>query len=795
MKKIQFNFLTVTALLLFCAVGMQAQKSKVGTWKSYMAYQNAILVAETPNRVFAVYKGMYNDGKEHDDGSLFSYSLEDREIKTYSFEDGLNDVRIVQLAYAPIVKALIIVYENSNIDLFYGKNNVFNVSSIKDNIKYPNKSINSINIIGKYAYLAANFGVAVLDLERREIQIEYRLDVNTTALCQIGDYFFVSTSDGLKKAPVSTVNLIDKENWQKVELQYEGNTKAIEKMVVFKEQLVFYDSSKNKVYYLTKDGAVKQLYNGWCRQLTMLNDQLVLSTNDATYFYTDLGAQGTKINITSNSISSYNSENTYWIAQPVANHVDPALTGLIEVKKEKNSSEYTIATAGIKVNSPLRNYCFFMTYESDKLLVTGGSRLADRMNIEGTFMIYENGKWLSVDDKILPQKTGTRWCRDFISATVDPRDPHRYFVGGWGEGLFEFRDTTFVNLHSYKNTNNALQTANPNYYPESYVRIEGLAYDKNNNLYVLNQLASNGIGILTADNRWIPVSYPPVSNAHPGKILIDRNNQKWITFLRLTTGVMVFDDNNTIENTNDDTYYFSNRFVDQQGADIKAINYLCIAEDKNGVIWVGTDNGPISFSSAAQVGRGECNRVISTDQYGSGYRLLEGIRINAIAVDGANRKWMGSDNSGVFVVDNSGENLKVENFTTSNSSLISNSISSIAINNKTGEVFIGTNLGIVSYMNEAIEGSSDYSGIHAYPNPVKPSRDSQVIITGMMANSTVKITDMAGNMMNQGISLGGQYSWNCANRAGETVKSGIYLVFATLPDGSQGVVTKIMVIK
>jgi hypothetical protein len=64
-----------------------------------------------------------------------------------------------------------------------------------------------------------------------------------------------------------------------------------------------------------------------------------------------------------------------------------------------------------------------------------------------------------------------------------------------------------------------------------------------------------------------------------------------------------------------------------------------------------------------------------------------------------------------------------------------------------------------------------------------------------MANSTVKITDMSGNLINQGVSLGGQYQWNCANRSGAIVKAGIYLVFAALPDGSQGVVTKIMVIK
>jgi hypothetical protein len=146
-------------------------------------------------------------------------------------------------------------------------------------------------------------------------------------------------------------------------------------------------------------------------------------------------------------------------------------------------------------------------------------------------------------------------------------------------------------------------------------------------------------------------------------------------------------------------------------------------------------------------------------------------------------------------VDNSGETLTVENFNKSNSSLISDNVTSIAINNQTGEVFIGTDIGLVSYQGDAIEGKPDYSNVYAFPNPVYPMRNNQVIITGLMQNSTVKITDMAGNLIKEATSMGGQYTWNCTNVRGEVVKAGIYLVFAATPDGSQGVVTKIMVIK
>jgi hypothetical protein len=800
MKKNRFNPIMVTCLLLLFSMTVQAQKSKIGTWKTYLAYQEAILTTETPNHVFAVYKGAYNDGKTYNDGVLLSFSKEDNEIATYSFNEGLNDMGIVQMGYCSETKVLVLVYSNANIDLFLGKNDVFNISSMKDK-GLTNKNINSLEIIGKYAYISTGFGIVVVDTERREIKTECKLNTDTKAVCQWGDYLYAATTEGIIRAPISS-NLMDRENWKPFdELKYDGNKSRIEKMAIFKDQLIFYDGSYG-ICRATKEGQVTSLFQGMCRQITVLNEQLILCLYNVIYFYTDFDKRETTAEITAASITSYNSKDTYWIARPMVSWDDLSQTGLLSIRKETGSNGHSVLKSAIKVDSPLRNHCFALTYTADKLLVTGGSV---NTGISGTFMIYENGKWTNFDDRAIAKKTGLNydgapWCRDFISAVVDPRDSHHYFVGSFVEGVYEFQDTTFIKLHTYTNTDGALQTILPNNrYPQFYVRAAGLAYDRNSNLYVVSTEIQNVLSVLTNDNKWKSFYYSDMVEAWAYQILITRKNLKWITKYRgssvSTIGIWVLDDNNTIDDPTDDTAYFSRTFKDQQERVINAQTYSCIAEDLDGTIWVGTDVGPITFTSPSQVAAGICNRIVSTDQQNEGFYIMENRFVTAIAVDGGNRKWIGTKGDGIFIVDNSGGTWTTKNFNTRNSNLISDNITAIAINNKTGEVFIGTDKGLVSYMGDAIEGASDYSKVYAYPNPVKPGSNNLVTVTGLVSNSTIKITDVAGNLINQGISIGGQYTWNCTNFSGAIVKAGIYLVFATLPDGSRGVATKIMVIK
>jgi hypothetical protein len=764
-------------ILFFCLLIAAFQidsQAQTGTWKTYMAYQNATIVAETPHLVFAVY-----------DGSLVSYNPEDEEVRTYTNQQGLHDVDIQYMVYSPGANALVLVYANANIDIFMKAGDVYNLSFIKDNTFLRDKTVYNLEMIGDYAYLSTAFGIVVVDVKRKEIKDTYSLGAETKSVSRRGDYLYAATVDGIKKAAVSS-NLLDKDNW----ITFDETTSSeylssVTKMLIFKDRLVYLQWGD--AFYLTENGEVAYLTNGPISQMTVLNDQLILLRSTDILFYTDF-EKVTNIPITAHSIDCRNAKNHYWLGL--------GESGLTGITKQTGSSEYNLVTSEIKIDSPKRNLNFFMKYVNNKLLIVGGGRGADRNNTPGTFMVREDNKWYNFDEKAISEKTGLA-CSDFMSVEVDPANPNHYFVASWGEGLYEFEDNEFVKLYSYKNS--SLQTALPDFKPDNFVRVDGLAFDNQNNLYMVNGGVPNGLSVFMDQKEWKNTYFPPLASSDPNKILISKDNLKWLNFWRgERSGIMVIDDKNTVSDVSDDQYAYSNRFVDQQGNDIGATAYLCMAEDLNeNTIWVGTDNGLISFSSAAQVGRGECYRVVSSDSYGENFYLLEGLRITSIAIDGGNRKWIGTDGSGVFVVNQStGTNaIQVENYTTENSYLISDRINSIAINQETGEVFIGTDKGLCSYMGEAITGKSDYSNVYAMPNPVRPATDNQVLITGLMQNSTVKITDITGHLIQEGKSLGGQYIWNCRDRRGAIVKAGIYLVFAATPDGGQGVVSKMMVIK
>jgi hypothetical protein len=369
-------------------------------------------------------------------------------------------------------------------------------------------------------------------------------------------------------------------------------------------------------------------------------------------------------------------------------------------------------------------------------------------------------------------------------------------------------DTTVVAL--YLPNNSPLRSAAPSN-PDNYTRTDAAMYDEQGNLWVLNAGGElNNVHVINPQGEWHSfnllnsITREIIRLETPGEMVVDRRNSqwKWIPLCRWNTGIVLLQDNGTPTNNSDDKAYYRTQWVDQFNNQLIPEYIYSIAQDHDNTLWVGTSRGLFTIPAHVDFTQSnKCEKIIIRRNDGTNLVdfLLDNEQINCIVVDGANRKWIGTANSGIFLIDittdqDNGEVVNtVAHFTTDNSLLPSNNILSIAIQESTGEVFIGTSNGLVSYMSDAVEPEENFENIYAYPNPVYPTYKGLIIIKGLMANTQVRIIDGSGNAVAILHSNGGEAIWDGNNSFGQRVASGIYTAVCNTIDGQAYGYVKVMI--
>ncbi len=780
-----FNYFIAVIGLLFFPQLSEAQSNK--DWNTYLAYHEATGVAETNERVFVL-----------ENGALYSYGKNDGDIILYSKQNELSDTDISLIKYGPDMRTLIIVYSNGNIDLY--KDGFKNIPHLKNSSNVQSKTVNDIYFYKHFAYFSTDFGVLVMNLEKQEISDTYKLDKKVNSVCILGDSIIASAKEGLFKAHTKA-NLVDANVWEKKILSNADLNKedAIIRMKLFKDHLIFCVKNAG-IYYETPEGEIKMLMNqSYIKDITVQNKELLAYTSDYLYIYSELDNPIYVNAGTIEDVTSLKEDGKYWIAS--------GTNGLIGIQRNSDN-QFTKFVSDITINSPKRNYDAFMTMHNDRLLIAGGGRYLDRFLWPGTFMIYENKEWNNFDESIADNeiiKLIGSHSRDYVGVAVDPDDENHYYIATYGEGVIELKNNEFVKLHNMNNSTltacvtkkDPVTGADTGIPDPNYVRIGSVCFDNKKNLWVTCR-AKNAINVLKANGEWTSLYYSPLNFVDKiDKILITSKGHKWVNVPYDDAKIVVIDDKGTIDDTSDDVCNSFNSFIDAQsntGGSIKPGEFLCMTEDKNGTIWIGTNIGLLKCSTPSNaIDRPEqlsCSRLVRDGEF----YFLSGESVTAIAVDADNQKWIGTISQGVFLINEDGTET-IYNFHTDNSPLLSNTINSIAVNNKTGEVFFGTNSGLVSFNSGVTSGKSPFSDVYAFPNPVRPEHNDKVTITGLTNNANVKITDINGNLIYQGRAVGNQLVWNCRSSNGNRVATGVYLVLATTSDASESVVAKIAVVK
>ena len=714
---------------------LEAQNVALGEWKDYWSYNSPSYISEENDRIYCV-----------SNGGLFFINKHDKTINRLSRVTGLSDINIKQVAHSYGSNTTIIIYENCNIDLLRN-NHIINISDIKRTVVSGIKSINNISIRENTAYLSSSLGLIVIDLLRAEIKETYTIglqneNIMINGCAFLGDSIIVATNNGLYRANINSPNLSDLNSWTLYDTSYN-----VCDNIIASNNMLFLDTSKHIISMSFNNNTLIQT----------LSDSIQINT---TNYFSHSKFENLKY-------SWLDNENNLWVADSV--------NGLLKFSAYEYQESYD-------PEGPVRNEIYSLEYEENKLYLCHGGHINFSANSsinDGVSIKNNYDDWTNYDR----YKLGN--AKDILEVAV--QNGTEYYAS-WNYGISEMRDGEFVVKHGFANTNGALDTC---WYSTNRIRVSDIKFDSHGNLWALSSEVNHPIVVKTPNGSWHSFSM----NQNPvglflDDLLIDRYNQKW-GVLAKGNGVFVFTENNTLEDPSDDMYKVLTTNIG--GGNLPSLQAYSLAEDLNGEIWVGTDKGVAVFYNPEAVFSEynfDAQQILITEgDYGQ--YLLNEEKIKCLAIDGANRKWIGTEKSGVFLLSEDGQK-EILHFTKNNSPLFSDNIIDITINHQSGEVFIGTNVGLISYRSDATKGSFSQSKTHVFPNPVNKNYAGPIAINGLFANANVKITDMAGNLVFETTANGGQAIWSGKNRDGERVSTGVYLVFSTDPYGEQKAVSKIL---
>jgi hypothetical protein len=764
----------IVILLSFLPHWLYSQEIAIGQWRHHLPSRRVVSLAEKPGFVYAATPF-----------GLLEYDKQYNSIKKYDKVNGLSDFGINVIRYSEEKKLLLMGYQNGTIDIMK-EDSFFSIPDIRQSNIIGSKSINNIVLDNERAYLACDFGIVVLDLNQFVILDTWFIGpdgslVNVYDIVKTPTALYAATEAGLLRALTDAPNLADFQYWQPVAELPLGKYNFV---LVHADRVFANYTSANADTLYFQDSSGWTPFNpfgesGFFRNKTSVRSHrgyLQIGSRGSIHIFNDLGEQQA-------AFSNY--------ASYPANALDVLLDS--DMLLWAGDQDYGLMKGTLQGNfeailpsGPQTSDSFGLAHRGGTLWVAPGAIIglaANAWNDRGIFFLKE-GKWSFFNRWQFPE---IRQVRDFHHVTVDPANPRKAYVSAWLGGLAEF-DIEEGLIKLYDETNSTLQKRSG---AQDIVRVGGSAFDSKGNLWVSNSSASHFLSVKKPDGSWM--SYPHNglvgSDESLTRVVIDNLDQKWVAMPR-GGGIMVFK-----ETTLDNNQTFDIRKLGTQegNGSLPSGRVTALTKDRDGYIWVGTNAGVVVFYSPQAALRGQAfdAQTIIVVQDGFAGRLFEYETVNTIFVDGSNKKWVGTLSSGAFLLSPDGRET-IMHFTRTNSPLPSNNIIDISVDPDTGEVFFATDRGLVSYRGFATEGKQQHSDVFAFPNPVRPGYSGYIAITGLVSNAQVKITDISGNLVNEGIAEGGQYVWDGNGLHGKKPGSGVYLVFSTNTDGTETMVTKIL---
>jgi len=766
MRKLFFFFLLISSVTF-------AQTTKE-LWKGYFSYNEVNDLTESPTRITASTQK-----------ALFSKNLSTNELKTVNTIDGLSGQDITAIYYSQEYNKTIIGHANGLILILNESDGkILIVPGIRDQagLTSTKKRINHFYEFEGKLYISCDFGVVQYNLITLGFGDTYLIGpagaeakiYQTTILDNW--IYAVTEQNGILRANLTNANLNDFSQWQ-----------------VF-NPFVWYGavSHNNQIVAVNADGNIYK-FNGTAYSIVGAIPEIAI----------DIRSYQNKLIVTTRSHAYVYDENLIQIAHVAVNQITEILTpvlfncatvinNILYIGTKENGIvstplSNTTSFQIIKPDGPSRNNIFaIQSTPTNKLwAVYGGYDVfyTPDVSTRGISKFSESG-WLNI-----PYEE-TLESNSLVRITLNPANENNVFFSSFHRGILEFQDDVAIARYDQttpQGPESLIYTPDPNY---KSVRINGAAFDKTGNLWFNNSRVDNAIKVRKANGSWQSYSIDDFVNNTTqdyGRLAIDKNGTKW--FVSSQDGLIGFNENITPK--------FKKAFSSDDSGNAFLQNASALAIDNRNQLWVGTLGGLRVLSSVDRfLGEDvelETNSIIIMED-GLAQELLYGQFITDIAVDGANNKWIGTGDAGVFLLSPNGQET-IYRFTRENSPLPSNIINDIEINNTTGEVFFATDAGLISFKGTATKGNDDLSQVYVYPNPVRPEFYGTVKIANLINKANVKITDIEGNLVYEATSEGGTLEWDTRAFGKHRVASGVYMIFISSEDGIETKVKKVMIIR
>jgi ligand-binding sensor domain-containing protein len=731
-------------------------------WKGYFSYNEITDVCISPSKVYSSTKN-----------SVFNKDVTSNILTTFT---SVNDVKPDEITavFQTSNNHTLIGNKNGLIILIKPDGSTLNKVDIITDVPVPanRKKINDFYEFNGKVYVSTQYGISVIKLSNFEIESNFYIgsagefiDVLQTSIFN-GEIFAVTRTQGIKKATLNNPFLYDFSQWS---VFNSGNWLSI---VTFNNQLVAMNTDGYSYRFLGNlpQQFSQQIANG----LKLRTDNTYLTISNLF----QISVYNQSLSLVSNvfQIPNFSDLFTCAITKNDKLFIGTSKNGLFET-----SVVNPIVFTNISPNGPIEDLAFKVTKTTNDLWLTHGKydrTYTPDYKLQGISIFNKNNGWNKIP---ISEVQG---AVSLAAIAENPRNLSEVFVASGHSGMLKFTNKTNAFLF---NQTNSLESVGwiPGFIS---VRINGMKYDKDGNLWITNALVNRGLRVLKNNNTWQSFDLSTVVQSpqfiHYGNIDIDKNNTKWVA--SYGRGLIAFNEK------------YNNKFIviNEENGNLPNNDVRCVAVDNKNQLWIGTFKGLRILNSVDRfISENELTTTNIVIQEGDlAQELFYQQVIQDIKVDGSNNKWVSIADAGIFQVSPNGQTT-LRRFTKENSPLPSNNVLDIEIDEVSGEVFFATDKGLVSYLGTSTKGDDNLENVYAYPNPVRPGYTGTVKISGLMDKVNLKITDIEGNLVFETTSSGGTVEWDTTAFGKYKVASGVYMVFVTSSDAAETTVKKIMVVR